>query len=63
MNQETNGNIDMEVKEYDKYDAKIISMFMQNNNMGNHQTLIAGVCNTNTYNLNKGILKYRMKGK
>ena len=31
MNQETNENIGMEVKEYDKYDAKIISMFMQYN--------------------------------
>ena len=31
MNQETDEAIDMKVKEYDKYDAKIISMFMQYN--------------------------------
>ena len=51
----------MEVKEYDKYDANIISMFMQNKIIFNQQTKIAGVCNTNTYSLNQGILKYGMK--
>ena len=63
MNQETDEAIDMKVKEYDKYDAKIISMFMQYINIGKDQTKIAGVCNTNTYSLNKGILKYGQKGK
>ena len=61
MNQETNENIDMEVKEYDQYDAKIISMIMQHNSIGNNQTKIAGVCNTNMYSLNKGILIYGLK--
>ena len=63
MNQEANENIDMEVKEYDKHDAKIISMFMQYNNIINNQTKIARVCNTNTYSLNKGILKFGIKGR
>ena len=63
MNQETNEDIDKEVKEYDKYDVKIISMFMQYINIGNNPTKIARVCNTNTYSLNKGILKYGQKGK
>ena len=63
MNQETNEDIDMEVKEYDKYDTKNISIFMQYINIGNNQTKIAGVCNTNTFSLNKGILKFGQKGK
>ena len=58
MNQETNENTDMEVKEYDKYDTKIISMFVQNKKICNKQTKIVGVCNTKTCSLNKGILKY-----
>ena len=36
MNHETNENIDMEVNEYNKYDAKNISMFMQYINIGNN---------------------------
>ena len=63
MNQETNEDIDIEVKEYNKYDAKIIPMFMQYINIVNNQTKIAGVYNTNKFSLNKGILKYGQKGK
>ena len=63
MNQETDEIIDMKVKEYDKYDAKVLSMYIQYNNIGNNQTKITGVHNTNTYSLNKEILKYEMKEK
>ena len=37
-------------------------MFIQYINIGKDQTKIVGVCNTNAYILNKGILKYRQKG-
>ena len=63
MNQETNEITDMEVRKYDNYDAKIMSMLIQNKLTCNKQAKIAGLCNTNTYSLNKGILKYEMKGK
>ena len=63
MKQETNKNVDMEIKEYNNDDARIIATFLQNKLTCNKEDKIAGVCNTNTYSLSKGILKYGEKGR
>ena len=61
LKQEINENTNMEVREYDEQDDKIISMFLQNQNTNSKETQLAGMCNTTTYSLKKGILKYENK--
>ena len=63
MNQETNQNMNMEIKEYSNEDAQIIATFLQHKITNQNMGKITGVCNTNTYSLNKGILKYGYRGK
>ena len=53
----------MEIKQYDKKDAQNISLFLQNQLSKAKDNNLTGVCNTNTYNLKQGILKYGKKGK
>ena len=53
----------MEIKQYDKKDAQNISLFLQNQLSKAKDNNLTGVCNTNTYNFKKGILKYGKKGK
>ena len=53
----------MEEKQYDEQDAQIISLFIQNQLSKTNNSNLTGVCNTNTYNLRKGILKYSKKAR
>ena len=48
----------MEIKEYDSEDANIMLMFMQYQIMKTPNAKITGVCNSQTFNLSKGILNY-----
>ena len=53
----------MEVREYNEQEAKIMLTFLQNLNPNSKKIKLAGVCNTTTYSLNKGIWKYGNKGR
>ena len=53
----------MEVREYNEQEVKIMLMFLQNQNPNNQKTKFTGVCNTTTYSLKKGKLKYENKGR
>ena len=48
----------MEVREHAEQDAKMIFMFLQNQNTSIKEIKLAEVCNTNTYRLKKEIWKY-----
>ena len=53
----------MEIKEYDSKEAEIMLMFMQHQITKTSNAKITGVCDSQTYNLRKGILTYGNKGK
>ena len=63
VKQEINENTNMEVREYNEQDAKIMLMFLQNLIPNNKDTKLIGVCNTTTYSLKKGILNNVNKGR
>ena len=63
LKQEINENTNMEVREYNEQEAKIMIMFLWNLNPNNKETKFTGVCNTTTYSIKKGILKYGNKGR
>ena len=58
-----NKNKHIELKQYDELDAQVISLFLQNKVPNKEERNITGVCNTNTFNIKKGILKYGKKGR
>ena len=53
----------IKVKQYDKLDAQVISLFLQNKMPNERERNIKGVYNTNTYDIKKGILKYGKRAK
>ena len=63
MNQQNNKNPNIQIKEYDSEEAKIMLIFMQHQNSKTRNAKITGVCNSQTYNLRRGILIYGNKGK
>ena len=52
----------MKRKECNAQDAKIMLMFMQNQDLNVRNTKFVGVCSTQTYSLKKRILKCCSKG-
>ena len=61
--QQNNKNANMEIKEYDGEEAEIMLMFMQHQIAKIPNAKNTGVCNSQTNNQRKGILKYENKGK
>ena len=53
----------MEVRKCNEQEAKIMLTFLQNLNPNSKKIKLAGVCNTTTYGLKKGIIKYGNKGR
>ena len=51
----------MEIKEYDAEEAEIMLMFLQKEITDKSEKL-KGICNTQTYNIKKGIIKYGNRG-
>ena len=61
ITQQYNKNTSMEIKEYDAEEAEIMLMFLQKQ-ITNKSENLKGVCNTQTYNIKKGIIKYGNRG-
>ena len=58
LKQKIDGITNIEVREYNEQETKILLMFLQNLNPNNKETKLTGICNATTYSLKKGILKY-----
>ena len=63
MNQENHNKYNMEIKEYENYEAEAMLLFMQYQITKTENAKITSVCNSQTYNPRKGILRYANKGK
>ena len=63
INQQNINHSNLEIQEYDEEEATVMAMFMQKYINKPEHPKITGVCNTQTYNLRKGILKYKDKGR
>ena len=56
ITQQYDKNTCMEINEYNTEEAKIMLMFMQKQITNTTDNTIKGICNTETYNIRKGII-------